>query len=127
VATVLIVDDSKMRRRDLRKILTEAGHQVVGEATNGAEALSEYANTKPDLVTMDINMPVLDGIEAVKRILIDFPEARIIVISAHNEQSRVYQAIKSGARNYVVKPIAANKVIEVIDNVMRRKDPVQAE
>lgn len=127
MATVLIVDDSKMMRRNLRKILTEAGHQVVGEATNGAEALSEYANTKPDLVTMDINMPVLDGIEAVKRILIDFPEARIIVISAHNEQSRVYQAIKSGAKNYVVKPIAANKVVEVIDNVLRQKDPVRVE
>ena len=127
MATVLIVDDSKMMRRNLRKILTEAGHQVVGEATNGAEALSEYANTKPDLVTMDINMPVLDGIEAVKRILIDFPEARIIVISAHNEQSRVYQAIKSGAKNYVVKPIAANKVIDVINAVLQQKDPARVD
>jgi two-component system chemotaxis response regulator CheY len=127
VARVLIVDDSKMMRRNLRKILVEAGHEVVGEATNGAEALSEYANTKPDLVTMDINMPVLDGIEAVKRILIDFPEARIIVISAHNEQSRVYQAIKSGAKNYVVKPIAAAKVIEVIESVLQQRDPADVQ
>ena len=103
MAKILIVDDSKMMRRNLRKILAEAGHEVVAEAEDGSDACKAYAEHRPDLVTMDINMPVMDGIEAVKRILVDFPEANIVMISAHNEQNRVYQAVKCGAKNYIVK------------------------
>ena len=118
MAKILIVDDSMMMRRNLRKILTEAGHEVVGEAENGSEACAAFGEHKPDLVTMDINMPVMDGIEAVKRILIDFPEANIVMISAHNEQNRVYQAIKCGARNYIVKPVRYDKVVTVVNQVL---------
>jgi two-component system chemotaxis response regulator CheY len=107
-----------MMRRNLRKILTEAGFEVVAEAANGAAACEEYGKHHPDLVTMDINMPVMDGIESVKRILVDFPEARIVMISAHNEQSLVYQAIKLGAKNYIVKPVSSEKVLAVVSKVL---------
>ncbi len=120
MARVLIVDDSKMMRRNLVKILTDAGHEVVAEAENGSEACEAYAQHQPDLVTMDINMPVMDGIEAVKRIVVDFPEAKIVMISAHNEQTRVYEAIKNGAKNYIVKPIGADKVTSTINAICAR-------
>lgn len=122
MARILIVDDSKMMRRNLAKILTDAGHEVVAQAENGSEACSEFAEHRPDLVTMDINMPVMDGIEAIKRILVDFPEAVIIMISAHSEVSRVYEAIKCGAKNYIVKPISSGNVISTIDKVLSKVD-----
>ncbi|MBD3258442.1 response regulator [candidate division GN15 bacterium] len=123
MAGILVVDDSKMMRRNLKKLLTEAGHEVVAEADNGSEAVSAFGQFKPELVTMDINMPVMDGIEAVRRILVDFPEAIIVMISAHNEQNRVYQAIKCGAKNYIVKPVRADKLLMVIDQVLKQSQP----
>ncbi len=120
MARILIVDDSKMMRRNLVKILTDAGHEVVGQAEDGSKACLEYAKNQPDLVTMDINMPIMDGIETVKRILIDFPEAAIVMISAHNEKSQVYEAIKCGAKNYIVKPISSQLVISVIDKTLAK-------
>ncbi len=120
MARILIVDDSKMMRRNLRKIITSAGHEVVADVSNGSEALTAYAEHKPDLITMDINMPIMDGIEATKRILVDFPAAAIVMISAHNEQSRVYEAIKQGAKNYIVKPVSADKVQAVIEKVLEQ-------
>ncbi len=120
MARILIVDDSKMMRRNLVKILTDAGHEVVAQAEDGSEACAAYAENRPDLVTMDINMPVMDGIEAVKRIIVDFPEAIIIMISAHNEQSRVYEAIKCGAKNYIVKPIRSGTVVATIEKALSK-------
>lgn len=125
MARILIVDDSKMMRRNLVKILTDAGHEVVAQVENGSEACAAFAEFQPDLVTMDINMPVMDGIEAVKRIIVDFPEAVIIMISAHNEQNRVYEAIKSGAKNYIVKPIRADKVTSIINKAMSQTPAAQ--
>lgn len=122
MARILIVDDSKMMRRNLAKILTDAGHEVVAEAENGSEACSEFAENQPDLVTMDINMPVMDGIEAIKRILVDFPEAVIIMISSQTEKGRVYEAIKCGAKNYIVKPIRSSNVLSAIDKVLGKVD-----
>jgi two-component system chemotaxis response regulator CheY len=127
MARVLIVDDSKIMRRSLVNIITKAGHEIVAEAENGSEACEAFALYQPDLVTMDINMPVMDGIQAVKRIIVDFPEAIIIMISAHNEQSRVYEAIKCGARNYIVKPIRAEKVMSTIDKVLGKKPVAEAD
>jgi two-component system chemotaxis response regulator CheY len=116
----MIVDDSMMMRRNLKKICTQAGHDVICEAANGNEALTAFKRHQPDLITMDINMPVMDGIEAVKKIREVNPRAAIVMISAHNEQSRVYEAIKSGAKNYIVKPIRADKVISVINEVLAK-------
>ncbi|RKX22671.1 MAG: response regulator [Candidatus Zixiibacteriota bacterium] len=120
MANILIVDDSKMMRRNLVKILTDAGHEVVAQAENGSQACSAFAKNQPDLVTMDINMPIMDGIEAVKRIIVDFPEAIIIMISAHNEQSQVYEAIKCGAKNYIVKPINSKVVTAMIEKTLAK-------
>ncbi len=118
MARILIVDDSAMMRRNLVRILTDAGHEVVAQAEDGSQACSAFAECRPDLVTMDINMPVMDGIQAVKRIMIDFPDAVIVMISAHNEQSQVYEAIKGGAKNYIVKPIRSKSVIAMIDKTL---------
>jgi len=118
MAKILIVDDSKMMRKNLKKILVQSGHEVVEEAATGMEACSAYDLHKPDLVTIDINMPEMNGIETVKRILESDPGALIVMISAHNEQSRVYQAIKAGAKNYIVKPVRADKVIFVVEQVL---------
>ncbi len=118
MARILIVDDSMIMRRNLKTILTEAGHTIVGEATNGKEAFAAYATHMPDLVTMDINMPVMNGIESVKRIIEIFPEARIVMISALEQRHMVFEALKSGAKHYIVKPIVEDKVVEVITQVL---------
>ncbi|MBD3381385.1 MAG: response regulator [candidate division Zixibacteria bacterium] len=120
MATIMIVDDSMMMRRNLKKILVQAGHEVICEASNGNEALAAFKRHQPDLITMDINMPIMDGIEAVKKIREVNPNAAIVMISAHNEQSRVYEAIKSGAKNYIVKPIRSDKVVSVVNEVMTK-------
>jgi YesN/AraC family two-component response regulator len=109
MARILIVDDSMIMRRNLKTILTEAGHTIVGEAN---------ATHMPDLVTMDINMPVMNGIESVKRIIEIFPDARIVMISALEQRHMVFEALKSGAKHYIVKPIVEDKVIEVITQVL---------
>ncbi|MCD6249296.1 MAG: response regulator [candidate division Zixibacteria bacterium] len=121
MARILIVDDSKMMRRNLSKILMDAGHEVVAQAEDGSQACSAFAEHQPDLVTMDINMPIMDGIQAVKRIIVDFPDAEIVMISAHNEQSQVYEAIKFGAKNYIVKPIKAQTVVSVVNKILAKE------
>jgi two-component system chemotaxis response regulator CheY len=118
MANILIVDDSSIMRRNLRTILAQGKHTVVGEATNGQEAVVEYEKSKPDLVTMDITMPVMDGIEAVKKIIEKFPEARIVMVSALDQKKMVFEALQNGARHYIVKPITAQKVLNVIDEVL---------
>ncbi|HZG87682.1 response regulator [Paenibacillus sp.] len=119
MATVLIVDDSILMRRNLKMMLTEAGHEVVAEASNGIEAYKEYVKTMPDLVTMDITMPVMSGIDAVKKIIASYPEANIIMISALDQRSMVFDAIQNGAKHYILKPITAEKVLQTINEVLR--------
>lgn len=118
MARVLIVDDSVAMRRNLRTLVSRLGHRVVGEASNGEEALVEFMYHKPDLVTMDITMPVMDGITSVKNIVEKFPNAKIIMISAHGQEKLVYDAVRSGAKHYLLKPIKIEKLNEVIDMVM---------
>jgi len=119
MATVLIVDDSILMRRNLRMMLTEAGHEVVAEASNGIEAYKEYVKTMPDLVTMDITMPVMSGIDAVKKIIASYPEANIVMISALDQRSMVFDAIQNGAKHYILKPITAEKVLQTINEVLQ--------
>jgi two-component system chemotaxis response regulator CheY len=115
---VLVVDDSSIMRRNLSAILSNAGHTIVAEAMNGELGVREYKRHKPDLVTMDITMPVLDGISAVKQIIELDPEAQVVMISSLDQKSMVLTALQNGARHYVIKPFTPEKVLQVIDDVL---------
>jgi YesN/AraC family two-component response regulator len=118
MATILIVDDSSITRRNLANILTDAGHTIVADASNGEAAYKEYEKHLPDIVTMDITMPILDGIGAVKKIIKYFPDANIIMISALDQKNMVLSAIQCGARHYIIKPFTTHKVLSVVDEVL---------
>lgn len=115
---ILIVDDSSVMRKNLRLILSREGYDIVAEATNGEEARRVYAALRPDLVTMDITMPVMNGIDAVKAITKEYPEARIIVISAFDQRSMLFEAMENGARHYIIKPITAEKLVHAVRQVL---------
>ncbi|MBC8522122.1 MAG: response regulator [Methanomicrobia archaeon] len=118
MAKVLIVDDAAFMRMMLKNILGANGHEIVGEAADGAQSLEKYAQLKPDLVTMDIVMPQLDGIEATREIMTSHPEARIVMCTAVGQQAKVLEAMKAGAKGYIVKPFQAPKVVEEINKVL---------
>lgn len=118
MARILIVDDSTIMRRNLKTILNQAGHEVVGEAINGGQAHLMYRMHVPDLVTMDITMPNVNGIEAVKLIRKEFPEAKIIMVSALDQRNMVLEALKEGAKHYIIKPIDPPTVINVVNKVL---------
>lgn len=107
---ILIVDDSMIIRKSLTKILTEQGHKIVGEAQNGKEAIEQYSKLNPDLVTLDITMPVMNGIEALKKIKKKHPDVSAIMVTSHGEEKLVMEAIKNGAKGYVLKPIEEDKL-----------------
>lgn len=115
---VLIVDDAAFMRMMIKDILQKNGFEVVGEASNGIEAVDLYKKEKPDVVTMDITMPDMDGIEAVKEIKSFDPAAKVIMCSAMGQQSMVMDAIKSGAKDFIVKPFQADRVLEAIRKVV---------
>ncbi|MDN5303183.1 MAG: two-component system, chemotaxis family, chemotaxis protein CheY [Fusobacteriaceae bacterium] len=116
--TFLIVDDFDGMRDRLRVILEEVGHKVVGEAINGKEAVEKYKALKPDFVTLDITMPDVDGLEALEKIIEYDENAKIIMVSAISEKNLVLQAIDKGARHYILKPLKAKRVKEIIDEVI---------
>lgn len=107
--TGLIVDDNALMRLRLRDIL-EPAYVVVAEAENGDQAVSLYAEYKPDFVTLDITMPGLDGIEALKRIITNWPTARIVIVSAVGQKQMVFQALSRGAKDFIVKPFDPERV-----------------
>ncbi len=118
VARILIVDDAKFMRMTLSNILIKANYEVVGEAENGVQAVELFEKEKPDLVTMDITMPELNGIEALKEIKSKFADAKIIMCSAMGQQKMVVEAIEAGAKDFIVKPFDENRVIEAITRVL---------
>lgn len=118
MARVLIVDDAAFMRMMLKDILTKNGYEVIGEAPNGAKAVEIYKLEKPDVVTMDITMPEKDGIQAVKEIKAFDPNAKIIMCSAMGQQAMVMEAIKSGARDFIVKPFQPERVLEALKKVL---------
>jgi two-component system chemotaxis response regulator CheY len=117
---VLIVDDATFMRMMIKNIISKEGFEVVGEAENGKQAVELYFETKPDLVTMDITMPEMDGIEAVKAIISKEPEAKIIMCSAMGQQSMVMEAIQAGAKDFIVKPFQPDRVIQALTKVLGR-------
>jgi len=116
--TVLICDDAIFMRSLLSKVLTEAGFEVVGEAETGTVAVERYRELKPDLVVMDIVMPDMGGIDAVRAIMGEFPDARILMCSAMGQQALVIEAIQAGARDFVVKPFQPSRVLEAVQRVL---------
>lgn len=111
---VLVVDDAAFMRMMVRDILSKNGYEVVGEAENGMKAVEKYQELHPDLTTMDITMPEMDGISAVKAIRKIDPNAKIIMCSAMGQQAMVIEAIQAGARDFIVKPFQADRVLEAV-------------
>lgn len=111
---VLIVDDAAFMRMMIKDILTKNGYNVVGEAENGKVAVEKYKETTPDLVTMDITMPEMDGIEALKAIKALNPGSTVIMCSAMGQQAMVIEAIQAGAKDFIVKPFQADRVLEAV-------------
>ena len=114
---VLIVDDAMFMRMMLKDILSKNGYEVVGEAANGKEAIDKYIELRPDLVLLDITMPEMDGIEALKKIKMIEPKAKIIMCSAMGQQGMVVEAIQNGALDFIVKPFQQNRVLESLEKL----------
>ncbi len=112
--SVLIVDDSRTSRRILGDILDRAGYYIKGEAINGKEAVEMYPKLMPDIVTMDITMPEMDGIEALRRIREQFPEAKVVMVTAAGQKDKMMEAIKLGACEFVSKPFVEETVLEAL-------------
>ncbi len=115
---VLIVDDALFMRSMLRDIFCEAGWQVVAEAENGRAAVAEYRAQRPDVVTLDLVMPELGGIEALQQILAADPAAKVVVCSALGQKNLIVKAINAGAKDFIVKPFQSRQVLEVVERVV---------
>ncbi|MCI8428296.1 MAG: response regulator [Lachnospira sp.] len=115
---ILVCDDAAFMRMMIKDILTKNGYNIAGEAENGAKAVEKYAELKPDLVLMDITMPEMDGIEALKKIKASDANASVIMCSAMGQQAMVIESIQSGAKDFIVKPFQADRVIEAVQKVV---------
>ncbi|MDV2685440.1 response regulator [Alkalihalophilus sp. As8PL] len=115
---VLIVDDAAFMRMMIKDILSKNGFDVVGEANDGAQAVEKYEELSPDLVTMDITMPEMDGITSLKEIKKIDPNAKVIMCSAMGQQAMVIDAIQAGAKDFIVKPFQADRVLEAIKKTL---------
>ncbi len=115
---IMLVDDTKFMRMMLANILKPKGYEIIAEAGDGLEAIDKYKQCKPDLVTMDIVMPHMDGIEAVKNIVASDSGAKVIMVTAVGQDSKVKEAIEAGARGYIVKPFQAPQVIEEVEKIL---------
>ncbi|GAA3410430.1 response regulator [Paenibacillus hodogayensis] len=118
MAKIMVVDDAAFMRLMLKQILEKGGHEVLCEAANGNEAVEKYRSFRPDLVTMDITMPEMEGVEALQHIRRADPEAKVIMCSAMGQQQRIVEAIRSGARDFIVKPFQASRVLEAVTKAM---------
>lgn len=121
MAKILVCDDSAFMRMLLKKILLDAGHEIIAEAGNGIQAMQAYYLHKPDLVTMDITMPELDGISATKQICGRDPKARIVMVTAIGQKQFVADAVEAGARDFIIKPFEPEKIIETVNRVLGEK------
>jgi len=118
MAKILVVDDASFMRMMMKDILQKGGHEVVGEAENGKVAIQRYQELKPDLVTMDITMPEMEGIEAVRQIRSLDAGAKIVMCSAMGQQGMVVEAIQAGAKDFVVKPFQGERVLQALSKAL---------
>ena len=118
MARVLIVDDAAFMRKMLGDVLAKGGHEVIGEGANGAEAITQYQSLRPDIMTLDITMPEKDGLTALREILTLEPAAKVVMCSALGQESKVLEAIKAGAKDFVVKPFQPDRVLDAIGKAL---------
>ena len=114
MARILIVDDSRISRRILRNILEQGGHEIVGEAGNGQEGYDLFLELRPDLVTMDITMPVMDGLESLRLIIEEDPKAKVLMITAAGQKDKMMQAVRLGCIDFVAKPFDDRMVVDMV-------------
>ena len=114
---ILVVDDSGLTVKKMVKLLEDLGHEVAGTATTGQQAVDCFASVAPDVTTMDITMPDMNGIEATRRILADHPGACIVIVTSHGQEQMVMDAIEAGAKGYILKPVKQEKLAETLETV----------
>ncbi len=119
MAKILVIDDSRTSRKVLRNILEEKGHEIIGEAVNGEEGFKLFKELQPDLVTLDITMPVLDGIEALELIMDYNKEAKVIMVTAAGQKKKMVEALKFGASEFISKPFEPEQIITIISKVLQ--------
>lgn len=127
MSKILIVDDSLVMRKNLKTILTEAGHTIVAEAANGVQACKEYNKYQPDLVTMDVTMPFMNGVDALKKIIFEFPNAKVVMVSIASSSKLILEAMQCGAANYVLKPFTVEKVLTTVNQALRINEQISSE
>jgi len=115
---IMVVDDAMFMRATVRRILEQAGYEVIGEAENGQLAVQRYGELKPDAVLMDITMPVMDGVAAAKEILASDPKAVVLMCTAIGQQNMVIEAIRAGVKDYIIKPFQAERVVEGVQKAL---------
>src|SRR5438105_6663219 len=115
MARILVVDDAAFMRKVLSDALAKGGHEVVGEAADGVEAVDRFRELRPDLATVDITMPGKDGIQALREILAFDPRARVVICSALGQEAKVLESIRAGAKDFVVKPFQPGRVLEAVE------------
>lgn len=120
MAKILLVDDSKTSRKILRGILEENGHEVIGEAENGEDGVEKFKSLNPDITTMDITMPVMNGLDALKQIMEFNKSAKVIMVTAAGQKSKMVDAIKYGAAEFLAKPFEAAQIMEIINKVIEK-------
>ena len=114
MANILLVDDSRTSRKILRNILESAGHTIIDEATDGEQAIEKYIANRPDITTLDITMPVMDGIEALKQIKMIDSDAKVVMVSASSQKDKLIEAVKYGAEDFIAKPFEPDQIVTVL-------------
>ena len=117
MAKILIVDDSHTSRKMLRNILESNGHEIIDEAVNGQEGVQKFQALKPDVVTLDITMPVVDGVEALKMIKALDPESKVVMVTAAGQKNKMIECIKAGANEFLTKPFEQQEIVDVINKM----------
>ena len=118
MARVLVVDDAAFMRKMVSDALTGGGHEIVGEAANGVEAVQRFQELRPDIMTLDITMPEKDGLAALKEIIAVDPGAKVVMCSALGQESKVLESIKLGAKDFVVKPFQVDRVLSAVEKAL---------
>ncbi len=121
MAKFVIVDDSKIMLKTLKTLLEKMGHEVVGEANDGLHGYIEYENAQPDIITLDVAMPLMNGKETLQKLMKSFPDANIIMISSEQDKSKIIDLIKIGAKHYIIKPVNEDNLSVVVNKILNKK------